>query len=155
MSGSLWLLDTNILLRLVQPNSSDYAVIRQAMERLWASDSGLFYTPQNLAEFWNVCTRPPESNGYGFSVEETDKRARFIESRLTLAGESEATFREWRRIVVAHSVRGVQVHDARLVAAMYVHHVPNLLTLNVGDFRRYDNIRAMTPADVAFPVSNY
>ena len=41
---------------------------------------------------------------------------------------------------------GVQVHDARLVAAMLVHGIPNLLTLNVTDFARYaDVITAVHP----------
>jgi hypothetical protein len=34
-------------------------------------------------------------------------------------------------------VLGVQVHDARLAAAMYVHHVSHILTLNVADFNRF------------------
>lgn len=44
---------------------------------------------------------------------------------------------EWRRLVVAHGVRGVQVHDARLAAAMRVHGVGRILTLNGADFARY------------------
>jgi hypothetical protein len=36
MSGSSYLVDTNILLRLVQPDSPEYGTIRQCTDRLWA-----------------------------------------------------------------------------------------------------------------------
>ena len=63
-----------------------------------------------------------------------------IESGMTLLTDSEAVYLEWRRIVLKHAVSGLQVHDARLVAAMMVHGVKHLLTLNVGDFIRYPEI---------------
>ena len=52
---------------------------------------------------------------------------------------------EWRRLVVRHAVTGVKVHDARLVAAMLVHGVSNILTLNDRDFARYAGISAVNP----------
>jgi predicted nucleic acid-binding protein len=60
MPGSSYLVDTNILLRLVQPDSPEYGTIWQCTDRLWAQGADLFYTSQNLAEFWNVCTRPAD-----------------------------------------------------------------------------------------------
>jgi predicted nucleic acid-binding protein len=54
---------------------------------------------------------------------------------------------EWRRIIVKHNVAGVQVHDARLAAAMIVHDIHHVLTLNVTDFSRY-GIKAMHPTEV-------
>ena len=61
------------------------------------------------------------------------------------APDNAATHQEWRRIVVSKGVSGVQVHDARIVAAMHVHQIANLLTLNVQDFRRYDTIVVIAP----------
>jgi predicted nucleic acid-binding protein len=42
-------------------------------------------------------------------------------------------------LVVAFSVSGVQVHDARLVAVMKVNSIDRILTLNTADFVRYAN----------------
>lgn len=141
-------MDTNILLRLSQPDSPEHAIVRQCVDLLWAQSAELFYTSQNLAEFWNVCTRPADRNGFGFSISEADERAGLIEAKLNFAPDSEATHREWRRIVVADRVSGVQVHDARLIAAMHVHRIENLLTLNSQDFRRYSEIAVISPRDV-------
>jgi predicted nucleic acid-binding protein len=148
MPGTAYLVDTNVLLRLAQPDSPEYEAIRQCTDLLWEQGAELFYTSQNLAEFWNVCTRPADRNGFGFSISETDERASLIESMCSFAQDSEATHREWRRLVVAAGVSGVQVHDARLVAAMRVHQIKNLLTLNATDFRRYSDIVAISPHDV-------
>jgi predicted nucleic acid-binding protein len=153
MPGSSYLADTNILLRLVQPDSPEYGTIRQCTDRLWASGADLFYTSQNLAEFWNVCTRPADRNGFGFSVAETDERAALIEAKFSFAADSEATHQEWRRIVVAAGVSGIQVHDARMVAAMRVHGIANLLTLNAKDFRRFSGITVLSPDDVLASLS--
>jgi predicted nucleic acid-binding protein len=148
MPGSSYLVDTNILLRLVQPDSPEYGTIRQCTDRLWERGANLFYASQNLAEFWNVCTRPADRNGFGFSVAETDERATLIEAKFSFAADSEATHQEWRKIVVAAGVSGIQVHDARMVAAMRVHGIANLLTLNAKDFRRFSGITVLSPDEV-------
>jgi hypothetical protein len=93
-------------------------------------------------------TRPVHRNGFGLTVTEAEREVRVIESGMSLLPDSEAVYREWRRIVVLHAVSGVQVHDARLVAAMRVHSVSHILTLNVTDFNRYSEITAAHPSTV-------
>jgi predicted nucleic acid-binding protein len=51
-------------------------------------------------------------------------------------------------LVVIHSIRGVQVHDAKLVAAMHVHGLTHILTLDEQDFVRYSAITVVHPRDV-------
>ena len=48
-----------------------------------------------------------------------------------------------------HRVSGVQVHDARLVAAMVSHGVRHILTFNTADFNRYapEGIIAVDPSE--------
>jgi predicted nucleic acid-binding protein len=109
----------------------------------------LFTTHKNIAELWNVMTRPVSRNGFGLTAAEAEHEVETIESGMTLlTEESEAAYDEWRRIVVQHAVSGVQVHDARLVATMRVHGVTHLLTLNVSDFARYGGITAVHPSVV-------
>jgi predicted nucleic acid-binding protein len=50
---------------------------------------------------------------------------------------------------VKHEVSGVQVHDARLVAAMQVHGAARILTFNVKDFSRYMDIEAIHPRSMS------
>ena len=106
---------------------------------------GSFYAPQNLVEFWRVCTRPVSANGFGLSIAETNGRAKVIERLFILAPDMPDVHTQWRGLVVTYAVSGIQVHDARLVAMMRVHGLADLLTLNVADFRRYPGISATHP----------
>jgi hypothetical protein len=61
------LIDTNILVRWVLPNEGQYASLASMMGRLIAQGNEVCYTPQAVSEFWNVCTRPINRNGYGMT----------------------------------------------------------------------------------------
>jgi len=96
-----------------------------------------------------VCTRPVASRGgLGLSLAETNRKARLIERHFVLLPDSVATFQEWRRLVVAHSVMGIAVHDAKLTASVIVHGVTHFLTFNVDDFERYASVVVVNPSDV-------
>jgi predicted nucleic acid-binding protein len=145
MAETPYLVDSNILLRWVKPDHSDYSAIISSIEDILQRQGVLCYTSQNLAEFWNTSTRPVDRNGYGLSPAETDRRAKFFEKRLRLLPDGPAVHEEWRKLLVTHSVSGVQVHDARLVAAMRVHGLKRILTFNDKDFARYTDIQAIHP----------
>jgi predicted nucleic acid-binding protein len=145
MTGNSWLLDTNVLIRWVQHDDPDAPIVEAALDRLLVSNADPCYTSQNLGEFWNSITRPADRNGYGFSPEEADIRARDIEAAFDLLPDSPAVHQEWRRLLVEYRVSGVQVHDARLVASMHVHGVKSILTFNTEDFARFNQIEAVHP----------
>ena len=63
MSDSLQ--DSKILLRFVKPDDRDDPLVCTAVETLWSRGDKLYYTSQNLGEFWNTCTRPLDRNGFG------------------------------------------------------------------------------------------
>jgi predicted nucleic acid-binding protein len=88
-----YLLDTNVLLRLYQPNSPGFSSIRRAISSLHRANAALYYLSQNIVEFWNVSTRPVAQNGYGLSPVETDDVARQIEKAFILLPDVEATSR--------------------------------------------------------------
>jgi predicted nucleic acid-binding protein len=124
-------------------------VVRTALRTLRQRGVDRTYLSQNMIELWNVCTRPASARGgFGMSVAEVGRAARLIERLFTLLPDNPDIHKEWRRIVVAHGVQGVQVHDARLVAAMYIHGITHIVTLNASDFRRYPNITAVHPSAV-------
>ena len=141
------LVDTNILLRRAQPNHEHHLAAAKTVARLLANGDTLYFTPQNISEFWNALTRPVVNNGLGFSVSQAVAEVEKVEDTLTLLPDSPATYDEWKRLVIKHSVMGSKVHDTRLVAAMNVHGVKQLLTFNAGDFLRFD-IEVLHPTAV-------
>jgi predicted nucleic acid-binding protein len=151
MAATLYLVDSDILLRWVKPDHNDYPLLVSVLDAIVGRRDVLCYTSQNVAEFWNACTRPLDRNGYGLSPQDTDQRAGYFEEKLRLLPDNLAVHEEWRKLLVAHSVSGIQVHDARLVAAMRVHGVKRVLTFNDKDFARYTDIETVHPRSVSLP----
>jgi predicted nucleic acid-binding protein len=144
-----YLIDTNILLRISRRGDPDYGSVATALERLLTQGAALYYTHQNIAEFWNIWTRPADKNGFGLDCQTAEREIAKLETMMDLAADSAAVYHNWRKLVRDNKVKGVQVHDARLVAAMMVHGISSLLTLNVKDFARYSGtMRAIHPRSV-------
>jgi predicted nucleic acid-binding protein len=145
----LYLADSNVLLRLLLRGDPLHAVTRKALGTLRARGDSFCYTSQILGEFWNVCTRPATARGgFGHTLEEAHRRVRLIERHFTFLPDSLAVHEEWRRLLITHSITGVQVHDARLVAAMTVHGLRDVLTFNAPDFKRYPSVNAHDPHSI-------
>ena len=112
-----------------------------AVRTLRAEGHRLRATSQNCVEFWNVATRPADRNGLRLEPADADRLLRLVERLFPVLADVPAVYPQWRQLVVAFGVSGVQVHDARLVAAMTVHGVSHILTFNVADFNSLRNVR--------------
>ena len=145
----IYLVDTNILLGFSYPADPRYQIVQPITRGLLAGGDQLMTTSQNIAEFWNVSTRPTDRNGFGQKPIETVPLLQELELLFPLLPDSSDVYPIWRRLVVQYGVSGKEVHDARLVAAMIAHNVNNILTFNTADFTRYaaEGITAVNPAD--------
>lgn len=143
-----YLIDTNILLRLARKLDAQYPLVKAAINQLESRRSALHFSVQNIVEFWNVCTRPADRNGFGLTIEETAGMVEAVERTMTLLPDNEAVYGAWKRIVIMHQVSGIRVHDARLAAVMEVHGIAQILTFNTADFQRFSSITAVHPSDL-------
>lgn len=141
------LVDSNVLIFSVQQRHPWHEESIKALELYLARDETVCVFLQNIAEFWNVCTRPTEKNGLGLPVEETERRLSGLDPILVLLYDTPDVYPEWRKLVVRHAVKGTQVHDARFVAGMKIHGIDRILTYNTTDFKRYAGITAIHPKD--------
>ncbi|MEO8027876.1 MAG: PIN domain-containing protein, partial [Bryobacteraceae bacterium] len=114
------ILDTNVLIAAGQAESSQADEIENAITTLTARAVRICVFSQNLFEFWNVCTRPADVNGLGLQAAESLARLSDVESLFHRLPDSDAVYATWRNLIAVHEVRGTQVHDARIVAAMRV-----------------------------------
>src|SRR5207247_626795 len=128
------LLDTNVLLRALDRQHPMYRVARRAIIALRRQNYRLFLTTQNLIEFWAVATRPVDANGLGMSIQWTAAQLMRMKRLFAVLPDTAATFAEWERIVIQQHVSGKKAHDARLVASMKIHGIPDILTFNGSDF---------------------
>jgi predicted nucleic acid-binding protein len=142
-------IDTGILLRIADRSAPECPVIRDAIRRLRDNGVSRLTATQNMAEFWNVCTRPKTSRGgFGLSIPVTNRRRRVVQRIVQVISEPANAYDIWTDLLIAHSVSGMQVHDARLVAFMKALSVADIVTLNGADFRRYPGINVHHPADI-------
>ena len=152
-----YLLDTNVLLRIAQPSHPQHREARKCVQTLLRHKEPVHIVPQIAYEFWVVATRPVSNNGLGLSVENVRRKVEKAASFFRLILDTPPIYAEWLRIVTAYAVSGVKAHDARIVAAMKVHGVIDLITFNTEDFRRYHGteITVSTPEEITrlFAVS--
>ncbi len=143
------LVDTGVLLRAFDKSSVDQRPILRAFRLLRLQGHTLVTTHQNIAEFWNVATRPASARGgFGLTPAEADRRVVTIEKLGKLLAFNQLCYGLWRQLLVAHSLVGVSVHDARLVATMNGYGTTHLITLNSFDFKRYAGLVVWQPTDV-------
>jgi predicted nucleic acid-binding protein len=143
-----YLVDTNILLRLVQKNSPMHLDTQRAIVTLKKQGEFLCIIPQNIIEFWAVATRPLDKNGLGLSITQAEEESEKLKKIFILELDTLQIFTEWESLVIKHQVMGKQVHDARLAAAMVAHNITHLLTFNVDDFKRFSDIVVVDPRSV-------
>lgn len=143
-----FLVDTNILTRLAEPGHPMHHPALDAVKRLFAEGRRLHVVPQNLYEFWVVCTRPTTVNGLGKTAAEAMAELVSLKTLFSRLDEPRSIYDVWEQLVTRTPVVGKNAHDARLVAAMKVHGLTHLLTFNTQDFRPYRDITVVAPADV-------
>jgi len=142
------LVDTNVLLRLLQPEHPQCAVASMALAALRRQESELCIARQNLVEFWVVATRPIAENGLGMSPLMTAGEVRVLRDLFRVLEGKSGIAEAWEKLVSVHMVSGKQAHDAHLVSVMNVHGVRRILTFNGADFRRYDSVEVIVPSSI-------
>ena len=141
------LADTNVALRFTHQNDSRNALVTNAIGELVLSGHHLFVVPQVPYELWAVVTRPASANGLGWSSSTTRSVIEGLRSQWTYLPDPPDLFSTWLDLVTTHRVSGKPAHDARLAAAVKVHQLDALFTLNAGDFGRFD-LNVLTPTDL-------
>ncbi|MGH9656852.1 MAG: type II toxin-antitoxin system VapC family toxin [Bryobacteraceae bacterium] len=89
------LVDTNILLRGAQP-THPLCSLANAVAELIEQNELVFFCPQNIAEFWNVATRPRDVNGLGMPHDKAVKEIARIEELLTLLPDVPGIYERWK-----------------------------------------------------------
>jgi predicted nucleic acid-binding protein len=145
------LVDTNVLLRLIQIGHPHQQPALEAIALLHEHDRGpLVICPQVLFEMYAVCTRRADAPnpGLGLTATAAMTQVEAAEGQFGLESETPAALSRWKELVVRYGVTGKSTHDARLAALMVERNIPNLLTFNDTHFARYSEITALNPFDV-------
>jgi predicted nucleic acid-binding protein len=140
-----YLADTNLLLRLADPESLQHPIATQALAHLLSQGDEVYVTPQNFIEFWAVATRPVDANGFGWNRERTAQEVTELQRRFPMLPDSAEIFPCWLELVTQLPVHGKRVHDARLAAVLEAHAIDHLITFNTTDFTVFPSLSLIDP----------
>lgn len=143
-----YLIDTNIFLRSRDADSPHRDACTRVVRQLIDSDEDVYVCTQVLAEYWVVATRPCADNGMGLHTDAAAVEIDKILSAFDSLVEPEDGSRRWRDLVTRYRVAGKTAHDARIAMLMLAHGVTHLVTLNAGDFARYDGVTPVSPEEM-------
>jgi predicted nucleic acid-binding protein len=139
-AGDVVFLDTNILLSATTPARRLHAAALMAFND-WPNEGvELCTSGQVLREYLVVATRPLQGNGLGLSVPDAIANRDMLENRMRFLDETRAVSARLRQIVLSLACTGKQVHDANVVATALSHGVERIVTENVEDFRRFEEL---------------
>src|SRR5271163_1546566 len=96
------LLDTNILSRLAEPGHVMHKEALDSTRSLGLQGHNLCMVPQNLYEFWVVCTRPVTGNGLGKTAVETINEFATLKTLFTILDDTSSLFPIWEQVVSTH-----------------------------------------------------
>jgi predicted nucleic acid-binding protein len=133
------MLDTNVILSATDEGRADH---RQAMLIFnnWTGRGTTLYTSgQIMREYLAVATRPADKNGLGLKQADALANVRAFRARTSLLGEDSKVADCLLGLLAETRCAGKQVHDANVVATMLVHGIDSLITINLGDFARFEH----------------
>ena len=131
------LVDSNLLLRFVQPKHPLNPITVKAIRKMRDQGAVVRACPQNSTEFWAVATRPVAANGLGFTILEAERELARLEAMFPMLPDDPGIYPVWRSLVTQAGVSGKPTHDARLMAVAVTYGISNLLTFNGRDFTRF------------------
>lgn len=139
------LVDTNVLVYATDADSPWQSTAESALEEWRRQGTELYVTVQVLREYLAVTTRPaagqitpPDYKAIGANLACFRAAFRVLEETRLISEKLEELARQF-------SVKGRQVHDANIVAAMCVHGLRDILTHNSSDFARFSPLITIHP----------
>lgn len=138
-------LDTNILLRLRQPEHEHHSACVAAIQTLKSQNYELCILPQNLYEFWVVATRPVENNGLGLDITQAEQELKLLKQLFSLYLDHPDIYEKWEKLIIDYQIKGKRAHDVKIIATMLTHNIQNLLTINIKDFQKFPEIQVINP----------
>jgi predicted nucleic acid-binding protein len=138
MDDNAVFIDTNIL---VFANVIETPFHKQALAAVNAADQAgrsIWISRQIIREYLVTLTRPQtfENLPKAMVFEQVEQ----FRKRFEVADDTPIVTEQLIKLLDDFKVGGKQVHDANIVATMLAYDIPYLLTHNIKDFQRFENI---------------
>jgi predicted nucleic acid-binding protein len=136
MDGSRIFVDTNVLASAIIPESPRYFHAQGLLRRLARSDAEVWISRQVIREFVATLSRQ-DFFRQKFGPRDLTNAGRNLVKRYVVAEDQEIITEQLFLLLEQVPCGGKQVHDANIVATMLAFDIPQLVTYNLEDFRRF------------------
>jgi len=132
------MLDTNVLIAVTDEGRAEHRDALTVVNDWAARRTELCTSGQILREYLAVATRPAGQNGLGLNLADALGNVNAIRMRTILLADDAKVADRLLSLLADVECRGKQVHDANVVATMLVYGVRAVVTMNTGDFARFE-----------------
>ncbi len=143
MSADRIFLDTNILISAVLQESPRYFHARGVLRRLEEMDVEVWVSRQVLRELLAVLSRPQAFTN-PLQLADVLAVAQEYEDQFVVAEDQSLVTQQLYLLLDKVECGGKQIHDANIVATMLAYGVPQIVTYNLADFRRFEGLVLIT-----------
>lgn len=139
MTGAKVFLDTNILLRTILTQMNQHDEVDALVKRTISEGAELWISGQVIREFIVQATHP-RTLAEPLRIEQVVREIEAMRPLFQIADETTAVRDKLLELLQQYPTQGKQVHDANIVATMIAYEIDTLLTLNVDDLKRFENV---------------
>jgi len=131
--------DTNILIYANVTNSLFHSRAKSKLIELVQENNQLYISNQIIREYLSVLSRP-DANGKRIANELLMNDINRLRTEYHVIYENSQTIDNLQTLFSTFSIGGKQIHDANIVATMLTNDIKLLLTHNIEDFKRFNEI---------------
>ncbi len=139
-------IDTNILIYANVAGAPFHEQALDALKLAQQSERPSWISRQVLREFISARTRP-QTFAQPSTMDVVIERVRYLEKQFQVADDTASVTEQLIKLLGDFKIGGRQIHDANIVATMLAYNIPCLLTHNIKDFRRFEQLIKIEPID--------
>ena len=139
MTGGNVFVDTNILLRSVLTQMDQHTQVDALVKGFIREGAELWISGQVIREFIVQATHP-RTLVEPLTIEAVIHEITTLKSLFQIADETLLVRDKLLELLQKYPTQGKQVHDANIVATMLAYEIDTLMTLNVDDLKRFDDL---------------
>ena len=139
-------IDTNVLVYYEIIEAPLHIVARRTLDEYSTRETACWISRQVPREFIATLTRP-QTFTQPLHIGIVLERAAHFEHRFQIAEDGPSVTRNLHDLLRQVPCGGKQVHDANIVATMLAHGIPRILTHNLADFTRFEDVIGVLPLE--------
>lgn len=136
MTDGKALVDTNVLLRAMNPGLELHTEAEKIIYRLWSEEVELWISRQVIREYLVQVTRP-QFLAPALTLGQVLTQLETILSLFRVADDTSRVATQRIDLITAFPTSGKQIHDANIIAVMLVNGIDTLVTQNLDDMKRF------------------